>query len=208
MVRNSNSIDGFFARQRYGRVLRLIREGQSGKSGLLDIGCGEDGGILPHAKEFSNRHGCDRLFPSTMTKEGVVYSPVDLASQRLPYKDGQFDCVTCTAVIEHLDCESAGKVFSEAFRVLKPGSTLVMTTPAPHTKRLQELLAKARVISEAEIAEHKHLFSLPELEGMAKKAGFQQVKASRWQLGMNQLISARKPPGPFGKKGEAPYRRL
>lgn len=193
MVRNSNSIDRFFARQRYGRVLKLIRDGQPGKSNILDIGCGEDGGILPHAKEFSERHGCDRLFPSKKRAGGISYTPVDIESENLPYGDNQFDYVTCTAVIEHLNRESAGKVFSEAFRVLKPGSTLVMTTPAPHTKKLQELLAKAKLISEAEIAEHKHLFSLPELEGLVKKAGFHSVETSHWQLGMNQLVLARKP---------------
>jgi len=193
MVRDSNPIDAFFASQRYGKVLKLINKGSSGAS-ILDIGCGEDGGLLPHTKGFSQKHGCDRLFHLPRTARGVTYAPVDLESKKpLPYGARQFDCVTCTAVIEHLDRKSAGRVFSEAFRVLKPGSPLVLTTPSPRAMRIMGLLAGARLISKREIDEHKQLFTAKELEKMARGAGFQEVNASSWQLGMNQLVLARKP---------------
>jgi len=195
MVRNSNRIDEFLAQQRFGKVLKLVQSGRSGNKSILDIGCGETGGILPRAEGFSQRHGCDRLFSSPHRKGNVAYRPVDLESDNLPYNDNQFDFVTCTAVIEHLDRKSADRVFSEAFRVLKPGSTLVVTTPAPHTQKLQELLAKAKLISQAEIDEHKQLFSLPELRQMAENAGFHKVDASSWQFGLNQVVHAKKPFG-------------
>ena len=45
----------------------------------------------------------------------------------LPYADAAFDIVTCSEVIEHL--ENFRALLREAHRVLRPGGTLVLTTP-------------------------------------------------------------------------------
>lgn len=47
--------------------------------------------------------------------------------QHLPFRDGSFDLILSTEVLEH--CPEPAVVASEARRVLEPGGTLVLTTP-------------------------------------------------------------------------------
>lgn len=62
-----------------------------------------------------------------MALPDVVVSVANLNVQGLPYADATFDLVTCTEVIEHL--ENYRYTIREMFRVLRPGGTLVVTTP-------------------------------------------------------------------------------
>ena len=90
---------------------------------LLDIGCGEKWKSdlighyveryvgVDHADSFHDRSAIDRI--------GSAYA--------LPATDGEFDCVLCTAVLEHLEEPQAALV--EAFRVLKPGGYAVYSVP-------------------------------------------------------------------------------
>jgi SAM-dependent methyltransferase len=52
---------------------------------------------------------------------------VDLNHDALPYADANFDLVTCTEVIEHI--EHYRDTIREIYRVLKPGGLCVLTTP-------------------------------------------------------------------------------
>jgi SAM-dependent methyltransferase len=49
--------------------------------------------------------------------------------ERFPYADGQFDYVACLEGLEHI--ENYHHVLREAQRVLKPGGTLLVSTPNP-----------------------------------------------------------------------------
>jgi ubiquinone/menaquinone biosynthesis C-methylase UbiE len=53
---------------------------------------------------------------------------VDLETQQLPVDDATFDYVLCCEVIEHLELDPMFMI-SEINRVLKPGGTLILTTP-------------------------------------------------------------------------------
>ena len=57
----------------------------------------------------------------------IKIKKTDLNSGQLPYADAEFDFVTCSEVIEHL--ENYRALVREAHRVLKPGGLLVLTTP-------------------------------------------------------------------------------
>jgi len=53
---------------------------------------------------------------------------ISLASvYELPFADGSFDCVTFQEVIEHL--EGAARAVKELNRVLRPGGTMIVSTP-------------------------------------------------------------------------------
>jgi SAM-dependent methyltransferase len=93
------------------------------RGSLLDIGCGEKWKSdligryvehyigVDHADTFHDRSAIDRI--------GSAYA--------LPAADGEFDCVLCTAVLEHL--EEPEKALGEVWRVLKPGGMAVFTAP-------------------------------------------------------------------------------
>jgi 2-polyprenyl-3-methyl-5-hydroxy-6-metoxy-1,4-benzoquinol methylase len=53
---------------------------------------------------------------------------VDLETQALPVEDNIFDYVLCCEVIEHMELDPMFMI-SEINRVLKPGGTLILTTP-------------------------------------------------------------------------------
>ncbi len=91
----------------------------------LDAGCGM-GDLLMH---FPNRErvGVDISLEYLKIAEqrglDVELSPVE----KMPFRDGAFDLVTATDVLEHvLDLNAA---VSELLRVLKPGGTLIVRTP-------------------------------------------------------------------------------
>jgi SAM-dependent methyltransferase len=47
--------------------------------------------------------------------------------EELPFQRGTFDFITCNMVIEHLS--GPAKVFTELFRVLRPGGVVIILTP-------------------------------------------------------------------------------
>jgi SAM-dependent methyltransferase len=85
---------------------------------VLDLGCGSK----PYAPLFLQRCesyvGVDLQLPSS--------ADVLAAGDQLPFRNGSFDVVLCTQVLEH-DPEPQRTV-AEAHRVLSPGGTLLLST--------------------------------------------------------------------------------
>ena len=111
------------------RCLALV-EGET----IVDIGC--------YSGTFTDAVAC-RLPGSQVT--GIDYDPENLRIARFLYPERNFvrssvyeltlgdesiDCITFQEVIEHL--EGAAKAIKEINRVLKPGGTLILTTPHPY----------------------------------------------------------------------------
>lgn len=81
----------------------------------LDIG----GGSGPYAKYFPNRVGID-----IESGEGVDF--VADAHNLSRFRDGEFERVLCTEVLEHLS--NPQKAVDEMYRVLRPGGKVILTT--------------------------------------------------------------------------------
>ena len=166
-------------------VLNEIKNIVSVKS-VLDIGCGYHATFLQNFKkirpEVSILAGID-MSVGPIQKEGITLSAADL-NMPLKFPDNTFDVAVSTAVFEHL--EKPDLAAKEAWRVLKPGGKLIITTPSPAAKPVLEFLAfKLSLIDPTEILDHKTYFSRTGLESLFREAGFKNIKTKYFQFGFN-----------------------
>ena len=108
------------AKRSLARGMRRAAGHLSGR--LLDIGCG----VKPYRAMLPGvtRHiGIER--PGTLSRSTVVDAWADALA--LPFAEASFDSVLCNEVLEHVP--EPARLLSEAARVLRPGGTLVLTTP-------------------------------------------------------------------------------
>lgn len=101
----------------------------AGFSSALDLGCG-DGRLTaeltsgPTIAADVSRVALER---ARGRLPAVDFAELDPGAD-LPFRDGEFDLVLCADVIEHV--QDVQSLLSEARRVLRPGGTLAITTPA------------------------------------------------------------------------------
>ena len=90
---------------------------------LLDIGCGGKPYLSWLRPIIDSYLGFD--LPDSAGKK----RPIDVGGNalKLPFKDGSFDSVLCTSVLEHL--EEPEIALKECFRVLKPGGCAIYSVP-------------------------------------------------------------------------------
>jgi SAM-dependent methyltransferase len=69
-----------------------------------------------------------------------VHRPINVERDLFPFADDAFDLVLCCEILEHL-LINPGHMFYEAHRVLKPGGSLLVTTP--NVARWQNVMALA-----------------------------------------------------------------
>jgi SAM-dependent methyltransferase len=110
----------YWQRSRHRYITELI----AGEGPVLDVGCGSSRiiGALPAGSvavdvlmnklRFDRRYSAPRVRASGFT---------------LPFADGQFPCVLCSQVIEHVPMVPS--MIDELCRVLTPGGRLVLGTP-------------------------------------------------------------------------------
>ena len=93
----------------------------------LDIGAGRGELIqkLCHSMPLSSS-ACD-FHVERFSVAGRPCAQVNLNYESLPYPDAQFDLVTCSEVVEHV--ENYRALLREVFRVTANGGTVVVTTP-------------------------------------------------------------------------------
>lgn len=95
---------------------------------LLDVGCGDGGMLFKYFKqvpaEFYGVEGAPSL-KDKAEKRGIKVFSYDL-NGRWPFEDNKFDVVFSSQVIEHL--HNARLFAEEAYRVLKPGGTAIVTS--------------------------------------------------------------------------------
>jgi len=150
------------------RQIRLMMLGQQACGKLLDIGCG--GG------RFLNRmqrrgwvvEGIDFDAQATRRvgeKYGIKTYTGDLLSAKMP--DASFDAITMGHSIEHLVNPKA--TLCECLRILKPGGTLVITTPNVESRAAKEFGPFWRGW---EPPRHLHLFNTETIKLFLVSAGF------------------------------------
>ena len=133
---------------------------------ILDVGCGT-GANLEMLAQFGNAEGVDvsedalafcRARGLTRVKQG--------AAERLPYADASFDLVTALDVVEHLDDDAGG--LREMRRVLRPDGRALLFVPAfGWLWGVQD-----------DISHHRRRYTLPQLTGRVREAGFEVERAT------------------------------
>jgi ubiquinone/menaquinone biosynthesis C-methylase UbiE len=97
-------------------------------------------------------------------QERCLISRADVA--RLPFKDGAFDAVICSEVLEHI--QDNRKAVRELIRVLKPGGELVISVPRYLPERICWALSEAY---HNEPGGHIRIYKRKELQALLEAAG-------------------------------------
>jgi SAM-dependent methyltransferase len=177
-------IDHFIARQRFRAAYPHIRTG----SRVCDLGCGLEAAFLEYAsKRIAYGVGVDdQVEEGTRGRWQRVRA--DLRSA-LPFPEGHFDHVVMLAVLEHLTEPEV--VLREAYRVIAPGGSLILTWPSAMVDPILNVFHKLHLISdEMESDEHQKRIPVEALETMLRRIGFKKFFHRRFELGLNNLMVA------------------
>jgi dolichol-phosphate mannosyltransferase len=108
----------YWQRRRYAVITSMARGAQR----VLDVGCGSSR-IIGSGRMVALDIVLAKLRYARRYGNPVVHGSIF----ELPFKDGAFDCVICSEVVEHVPADE--RVFSELERVLEPGGRLILGTP-------------------------------------------------------------------------------
>jgi len=178
------AIDRFIARLRFRAAYPHVRPG----SQVCDLGCGLEAAFLDYAQDrIAEGVGVDDQVQDGMHGRWRCLR-ADIRSV-LPLESRKFDHVVMLAVLEHL--AQPRSVLSEAFRILKPGGSLILTWPTAAVDPILNLLHGLRLVSEEmESDEHQKRMSVERIQEMLREIGFRGFTHRRFELGMNHLMVA------------------
>jgi SAM-dependent methyltransferase len=177
-------LDRFIARMRFRAAYPHIRKGAR----VCDLGCGLDAAFLDYASErISYGIGVDDQV------RGGADGPwqrvrADIRSA-LPLESGQFDHVVMLAVLEHL--AEPEPVLREAYRILVPGGSLILTWPSAMVDPILKVLHGLRMVSdEMESDEHQKRIPVGTLQQLLHRIGFTDFLHYTFEFGLNNLMVA------------------
>ncbi|PLX27402.1 hypothetical protein C0583_03760 [Candidatus Parcubacteria bacterium] len=178
-----NRLDKFISYLRLIKIKKYIKKNSS----ICDFGCGNGDLLVKLHEEFDFKLaiGVD-AFASLSEHKKIKFIKKDISDTGL--EDEEYDTLLMLALIEHIDLNKVDKVLSEAYRIIKPGGKIILTTPTPIAKPVLEFMAfKLKIISSDEIKDHKHYYSLGELSNLLIKRNFKKVSTKHFQFRMNAL---------------------
>jgi SAM-dependent methyltransferase len=146
----------------------------------LDLGCGD--GTLTAELEAAELTAAD-VSAVALERAGRRLGPdarlVELEPDApLPFADGEFDLVLCAETVEHV--RDVQLLLSEIRRVLRPGGTLALTTPAtgPLMRPPHPLSPHLRFLTRRSLRELLGALGF-ELRSLERRAGALLARASR-----------------------------
>jgi len=129
------------------KIQNFLKNYQKKEIDLLDIGCdtGTDLFMLPKVEGIKfNRVGTDvsagaieqaRNLAKKRDEKNITFKVAD-ANKKQPFKDGSFDIITSSELIEHI--EDPVFLLNEMHRLLKPGGVAIISTP--NEKSIQKFI--------------------------------------------------------------------
>lgn len=155
---------------------------------LLDVGCGTSATFLK-AISPNIKQGFGVDFKVDDTQFNNIKTTQLRLDNKLPFEDSTFDVVTMLAVLEHIEKEQ--EILREIYRVLVPGGKLIITVPSVWSQPVLEFMAyKLRLVSEAEIRDHKRYYNREKLKKVLIEAnGFDDFNHQYFQMRMNNFCT-------------------
>ncbi len=163
----------------YERTRWVFEHIPAGVDRLLDVGCHDGAGTAAFHRRCATAWGVDTDL-AALRSGRQRFPAVHLAAASaaaLPFARESFDCVVFSEVLEHVPPEIETRCIDEIRRVLRPGGTLIITTPhrgtfwwldplemKPHLRRLAASACGDRKM----IKGHKH-FRLEELSSLLSR---------------------------------------
>lgn len=147
----------------------LIRTGNR----LLDVGVGSGGFMRLVMDSFLEIKGVE-IAPDQLAAMAPLLqqhiTTVDIQKGRLGFPDSYFDCVTLFDVLEHLT--RPYDALEELKRVLKPGGSIILTTP--NLRSISRLVKGKKWIGTYDPT-HKWLFDSRSLRFLLERSGFSSI---------------------------------
>jgi SAM-dependent methyltransferase len=95
------------------------------------------------------------------------------------------------AVLEHLT--EPARLLAEAYRILLPGGSLIMTWPSPAVDPILEVLTRIKLVhDELGFDQHQPRIPTEKLKEMLRDIGFTRFEAGRFEMGLNNWLVAHK----------------
>ena len=165
------------------RLHKVLRRGFGSGSHLLHAGCGGgqvDQGLHERMRITALDISADalRLYQANNPAVSRLRHGDILA---LPYDDGSFDGYYSLGVVEHFTEPQILRIFSEAFRVLRPGGKVVLFWPHARATSVivlglaHRLMARTGNKTELHPAEVSLLTSRAMAEGYLERSGFRMI---------------------------------
>jgi len=143
---------------------------------MLDVGCS----IGDFTLEMARKLGTSKVFGLDVkdySPEGISFKVADL-NEELPYEDNEFDVVTASQVIEHL--QNTVGFLEEVHRILRPGGYAVISTPnlAAWHNILCLVLGRQPPVAALD-KDHVRLLTIEGLLGLIRQRGLEVQKVVR-----------------------------
>lgn len=160
------------------------------QSRVCDLGCGSGAPFLHYIKpRLIFGVGLDE-HTGTSTDDKISIVRADITAS-LPLEADHFDYVTMLAVLEHL--VEPAPVLGEAFRILRPGGSLVMTWPSSAVDPMLRILTRIHLVcDDLGFEQHQKRLPLATLEQMLRHIGFAGIISGKFELGLNNWLVAQK----------------
>lgn len=143
---------------------------------ILDLGCGEGYGTNMLRQAGYDTSGMDispDVVAAAKQKYGGDFFQGDI--RQIPQPAATYDSIVCFEVIEHIELDP--RAFSEMFRILKPGGTLIISTPNVEVHH-----------QAGNNPYHLHEFSKGEMEACLRGGGFTRSECFG-QLSSHKLVT-------------------
>lgn len=159
---------------------------EESKGDILDIGCGSGRNFIKlkdikiYGIDFSEE--MLKLAKIRAEKLGINVILEKANSDKLPFKNNEFDNILCYSVLHCIKSEKQRiDTVKEIYRVLKPKGRAFISSWGDKSPRLKnkgkECSVPWTIRGEDKAERYTYVFSLKELEDIAKKVGFKIIRS-------------------------------